>query len=123
MKMQINYGLNEIKTLRFWRAVLAELFGTMFFILSLCLVVQLRPGEVDLSARVLRIGFGVGLTITSVGIMIGHVSGAHLNPAVSLGALLSGRINLLQGFCYIPAQVVGGENSFERPWSFFSSFL
>jgi len=39
--------------------------------------------------------------------MIGHVSGGHLNPAVSLGAIFAGRISVIQGLFYIPAQMVG----------------
>ena len=41
--------------------------------------------------------------------MIGHVSGGHLNPAVSLGAIVAGRISVFKGLVYMPAQVVGGE--------------
>jgi len=101
-------GIEEFATLKFWRAVLAECFGMMFFLLSVCLVALSwgNAGNAN-SANHVEIGLGIGLTITSVATMIGHVSGGHLNPAVSLGLALSGRCSILRGLFYIPAQMIG----------------
>jgi len=126
--VDINWGVDDIKTLKFWRAVLAECFGMIIFLLSVSLVAQpwnntvtegrvsqtgvltnkTRTIPVDPSANNVEIGLGIGLSITTAAVMIGHVSGGHLNPAVSLGAILAGRITVLQGLFYVPAQMIGG---------------
>ena len=62
----------------------------------------------NVSANNVEIGIGVGLAITSLAIMIGHVSGGHLNPAVTVGMIVGGRISIIQGLLYIVAQVLGG---------------
>jgi len=120
--VEIKLGLEDFKTLKFWRAVLAEFFGMVIFLLSVSLVAQpwsneystvngteiINKGSVDSSANHIEIGLGIGLSITTCAVMIGHVSGGHLNPAVSLGAIFAGRISVFQGLFYIPAQMVGG---------------
>jgi len=120
---EINWGIQDFKTLKFWRAILAECFGMIIFLLSVSLVAQpwnatevtvqnnsttTRVIPVDSSANNVEIGLGIGLSITTAAVMIGHVSGGHLNPAVSLGAILANRISVFQGLFYIPAQMVGG---------------
>lgn len=106
----INTGFQDVGKLKFWKACFAELFGTMFFLLGTCLVCLpwSHGANNDRSSDNLEIGLGIGLSITTSAIMIGHVSGGHLNPAVSLGCIFAGRISVLQGLLYIPSQVVGG---------------
>jgi len=122
--MEIKWGFEDFKTLKFWRAILAECFGMIIFLLSVSLVAQpwnktetiqgtgnsttTRTIPVDPSANNVEIGLGIGLSITTAAVMVGHVSGGHLNPAVSLGAVFAGRISVFQGLFYIPAQMVGG---------------
>jgi len=80
----------------------------MFFLLSVCLVALSwgnAPGSA--SANHVEIGMGIGLSITSVATMIGHVSGGHLNPAVTLGCVFAGRCSIFRGLFYIPAQMIG----------------
>jgi MIP family channel proteins len=104
--VEINTGLDDVKTLKFWRAILAEFFGTMLFLI--CVTTVCQPwGKPDPSANHMEIGIGIGLAIATVAMIVGHVSGGHLNPAVSLGMVLAGRISVLQGLLYIPAQLVG----------------
>jgi len=105
--MEINFGIDDVKTLKFWRAILAEFFGTTFFLLCVTTVCQ-DWGTVDPSANHMEIGIGIGLAIATTAMMVGHVSGGHLNPAVTLGMIFGGRISVLQGLLYIPAQMVGG---------------
>jgi len=106
--MEIDFGVDQIKTLKFWRAILAEFFGTTIFLLCVTTVCQPWSSGVDASANHIEIGIGIGLAISTIAMMIGHVSGGHLNPAVTLGMIFGGRISVLQGLLYIPAQLVGG---------------
>jgi MIP family channel proteins len=122
--VEINWGIQDAKTLKFWRAILAECFGMIIFLLSVSLVAQpwnldthtVEIGNrsvttkipVDPSANHVEIGLGIGLSITTAAVMIGHISGGHLNPAVTLGCIFAGRISVFQGLFYIPAQMVGG---------------
>ena len=108
--MKIKLGIEEIATFNFWRAVAAEFLGCLLFLLAVTLVaLQWSSDErVDVSANNIEIGIGIGLSITSLATAFGHVSGGHLNPAVSFGMILLGRVSILRGIMYIIAQLVGG---------------
>ena len=110
--MKIKLGIEEITTFNFWRAVAAEFLGCLLFLLAVTLVaLQWSSDEndkVDVSANNIEIGIGIGLSITSLATAFGHVSGGHLNPAVSFGTILLGRVSILRGIMYIIAQLVGG---------------
>ena len=82
---------------------IAELFGTLVLVLVGC-------GTVVFSAKYvgpIGIGLGFGLALTAMIYAIGPVSGAHVNPAVTLGALTSGRISLKDAIGYIIFQFIG----------------
>uniref|UniRef100_H2UCK5 Aquaporin 1a (Colton blood group), tandem duplicate 2 n=1 Tax=Takifugu rubripes TaxID=31033 RepID=H2UCK5_TAKRU len=82
----------EIKRWTFWRAVLAEFLGMLLFIFfALCAII----GKDGSSA------------IATLAQTFGHISGAHLNPAVTLGLLVSCQISVLRCVCYILAQMLG----------------
>lgn len=106
--MKIKVGIDEIATVNFWRAVAAEFLGCLLFLLAVTLVALKWNTEVDVSANNIEIGIGIGLSITSLATAFGHVSGGHLNPAVSFGMILLGRVSILRGIVYIIAQLVGG---------------
>lgn len=109
--MKIKVGIDEIATVNFWRAVAAEFLGCLLFLLAVTLVALKwihTPEKVDVSANNIEIGIGIGLSITSLATAFGHVSGGHLNPAVSFGMILLGRVSILRGIVYIIAQLVGG---------------
>lgn len=110
--MKIKLGIEEITTFNFWRAVAAEFLGCLLFLLAVTLVALQwssdENGKVDVSANNIEIGIGIGLSITSLATAFGHVSGGHLNPAVSFGMILLGRVSVLRGIMYIIAQLVGG---------------
>jgi len=104
----IDLGFDRIKSKDFWRAIFAEFFGCILFLLCVTSV-ALSWGNTsgNISANNVEIGIGIGLAIASLAQAVGHVSGGHLNPAVSLGMIVGGRINVLQGILYIVAQSIG----------------
>jgi len=104
--VDINIGLDEIKTKGLWRAVIAEFLGTALFLLGTT-VVCLASGTSGAATNI-AIGIGIGLSITNSIIMVGHVSGGHLNPAVSFAMTVAGKVSILRGLLYIIAQLVGG---------------
>jgi len=107
--MNMELGHRQICTLNFWRAIAAEFFGMTFFLLIVTTVALPQGNSAgNVSANHLEIGLGIGLAIASLAIMIGHVSGGHLNPAVTVGMIFGGKISVIQGLLYIVAQCVGG---------------
>ena len=82
----------------------AELIGTFALIFFGCGTVIFMVEQVGL----LGVAFAFGLTVTAMAYSIGHISGAHLNPAVSLGMLVAGRMTAGQFAGYAIAQVAGG---------------
>jgi len=105
--MGFSIGVEELKTKNLWIAVLAEFHGCMLFLI--CVVsVALGWGSSDVSANNVEIGIGIGLAIASLAQAFGHVSGGHLNPAVTLGTVIAGRISVLRGLLYVIGQVLGG---------------
>ena len=55
-----------------------------------------------------RIAFAFGVTVATMAQSIGHISGCHINPAVTCGLLFGRKIGLINAFLYIIAQCVGG---------------
>ena len=90
------------------KRALAECIGTFWLVFGGC-------GSAVLSAKFPQLGIGFlgvalafGLTVLTMAYAIGHISGCHLNPAVSFGLAAGGRFRVAELFPYITAQVVGG---------------
>lgn len=81
--------------------MLAEGFGTFVLVLGGCGTALF--GHVGF----LGVAIAFGLTVIAMAYCIGHVSGAHLNPAVSFGVFVNGRMSFKDMLCYWAAQVVG----------------
>ena len=79
----------------------AEFFGTAVLVLGGCGTALF--GHVGF----LGVALAFGLTIVAAAYGIGHISGAHLNPAVSLGVFVNGRMSAKEMFCYWCAQILG----------------
>uniref|UniRef100_UPI0037E94891 aquaporin FA-CHIP-like n=1 Tax=Semicossyphus pulcher TaxID=241346 RepID=UPI0037E94891 len=97
--------MREIKSWAFWRAVAAELVGMFLFIFIGLSAIVGRP-ERDV-AQELKVSLAFALAIATLAQSLGHVSGAHLNPAVTLGLLVSCQISALRCVCYTLAQMLG----------------
>ena len=89
----------------FTRAV-TELFGTYWLVLGGCGSAVLAASS-PLGIGVLGVALAFGLTVLTMAFAIGHISGCHLNPAVSVGLCVGGRFPARELPAYIIAQVIG----------------
>ena len=87
---------------------IAEFVGTLWLVLGGCGSAVLAAGFPDVGIGLLGVSLAFGLTVLTMAFAIGHVSGCHLNPAVSVGLCLGGRFSAGQLAPYIGAQVLGG---------------
>lgn len=96
------------------RAMAAELFGTFWLVLGGCgsavLAAFYGTGDngTSLGLGFIGVSLAFGLTVLSAAYAVGHVSGGHFNPAVTIGLLVGGRFPVARVPGYIVAQVIGG---------------
>lgn len=86
----------------------AEFLGTFWLVLGGCGSAVLAAAFPEVGIGLLGVSFAFGLTVLTMAFAIGHISGCHLNPAVSVGLWAGGRFPASQLLPYIAAQVVGG---------------
>ena len=85
---------------------LAEMVGTMVLVLMGCgVAVSLNCG-ID-TASVVGTAFAFGLAVVAMAYTIGGISGCHINPAITLGCMLTGRMDAKEGCMYMIFQVIG----------------
>ncbi|HHI4971199.1 TPA: aquaporin Z [Vibrio parahaemolyticus] len=87
---------------------LAEAFGTFWLVLGGCGSAVLAAGFPDVAIGLLGVALAFGLTVLTMAFAIGHISGCHLNPAVTVGLWAGGRFDTKDVAPYIIAQVIGG---------------
>lgn len=85
----------------------AEFFGTFWLVLGGCGSAVLAAAFPDVGIGLLGVSFAFGLTVLTMAFAIGHISGCHLNPAVSVGLWAGGRFPANQLLPYIISQVLG----------------
>lgn len=86
---------------------IAELFGTFWLVLGGCGSAVLAATFPDVGIGLLGVSLAFGLTVLTMAYAIGHISGCHLNPAVSIGLWAGGRFEAKELFPYITSQVIG----------------
>ncbi|MCB0184622.1 MAG: aquaporin, partial [Caldilineaceae bacterium] len=86
----------------------AEFIGTFWLVLAGCGSAVLAAGIPNIGIGLLGVSLAFGLTVLTMAYAIGHVSGCHLNPAVTLGLVAGGRHPSSEALPYIVAQVIGG---------------
>ena len=90
------------------RKLVAEFIGTFWLVLGGCGSAVLAAGFPELGIGFVGVSLAFGLTVLTMAYAIGHISGCHLNPAVSFGLWTSGRFATKELVPYIIAQVLGG---------------
>jgi aquaporin Z len=89
------------------RRVIAEFFGTLWLVLGGCGAAVLAAGFPNLGIGFLGVAFAFGLTVLTMAYAVGHISGGHFNPAVTVGLWSAGRCPSRYVIPYIIAQVIG----------------
>src|SRR5258705_2341074 len=86
----------------------AEFIGTFWLVFGGCGSAVLAAAFPGVGIGLLGVSLAFGLTVLTMAFAIGHVSGCHLNPAVSLGLCIGGRFPARDLPPYVAAQVLGG---------------
>ena len=89
------------------KAPIAEFVGTFWLVLGGCGSAVLAAGFPEVGIGLVGVSIAFGLTVLTMAYAIGHISGCHLNPAVSVGLWAAGRFEARQLPAYIIAQVLG----------------
>lgn len=93
---------------KIWRMLAAEFLGTFFLVLIGCGTIMFVNKEV----LVVQVALTFGFIIFAMAQSIGHVSGCHINPAVTLSFLIVGNCSILRSICYIIMQCAGAVAGF-----------
>ena len=98
-----------------WKRGAAEFIGTFWLVFGGCgsavlaavFGAKLEGTPIDIGINLLGVSFAFGLTVLTMAYAIGHISGCHLNPAVSVGLVAGGRFPAKELVPYVVAQVLG----------------
>ncbi len=90
------------------RKLFAEFIGTFWLVLGGCGSAVLAASYPTLGIGFVGVSLSFGLTVLTMAYAIGHISGCHLNPAVTIGLAVAGRIEKKEIISYIISQVLGG---------------
>ncbi len=85
----------------------AEFIGTFWLVLGGCGSAVIAAGYPELGIGFVGVSLAFGLTVLTMAYAIGHISGCHLNPAVSVGLAVAGRFKFSELPAYIIAQILG----------------
>ncbi|WP_343123379.1 aquaporin Z [Verrucomicrobium sp. BvORR106] len=90
------------------KKAIVEFLGTFWLVLGGCGSAVLAAAFPEVGIGLVGVSFAFGLTVLTMAYSIGHISGCHLNPAVSIGLLVGGRFPAKDLIPYVVAQVAGG---------------
>ena len=90
------------------RALLAEAIGTFVLVASICGAAMISFDGTVSGAGLIGIAMSAGLAFAAMGFALGPVSGAHFNPAITLGLLVAGRFKASRVAPYLLVQTIGG---------------
>nr|QKE23101.1 aquaporin 14 [Brotula barbata] len=97
----------ELRSRQFWRAILAELLGTLLLVSAVLGASVPGPGPGEAPGGPLYPAVAVGAVIVALGHCFGEISGAQVNPSVTLSLMATRRIDVLRALLYVAAQCVG----------------
>ncbi|HNY66519.1 MAG TPA: aquaporin Z [Deltaproteobacteria bacterium] len=90
------------------KKLVAELIGTFWLVLGGCGSAVLAAAFPDVGIGLLGVSLAFGLTVLTMAFAIGHISGCHLNPAITCGLVAAGRHPAKELVPYVVVQVIGG---------------
>ena len=90
------------------KKITAEFIGTFWLVLGGCGSAVLAAAFPQVGIGLVGVSLAFGLTVLTIAYSLGHISGAHLNPAVSIGLWMGGRFSAKELLPYILAQILGG---------------
>jgi len=85
----------------------AEFFGTLVLVLMGCGSAVIAGANGTTGVGILGIAFAFGLSVVAMAYAIGHISGCHINPAISIGMVIAGRMPAKEAGIYIIGQILG----------------
>ncbi len=91
-----------------WKRSFAELIGTFWLVFGGCGSAVLAAAFPSLGIGFVGVALAFGLTVLTMAFAIGHISGCHLNPAVSVGLVVAKRFSVADLPAYVIAQLLGG---------------
>ena len=115
-------NLKDIKSVNLWKSCAAEFLGTMCLVFFGCgtatnqqrsfldfnsVINTTGDGLIALPPSYVHISFSFGLIVGTIVWCIAHVSGGHINPAVTIGCLVSRKISIVRAILYVVAQMLG----------------
>ena len=103
------------------RRVTAEFFGTFWLVFGGCGAAVLAAGFPNLGIAFVGVSLAFGLTVLTMAYAVGHISGGHFNPAVTIGLWSAGRCAITDVVPYILAQVIGAIAAASVLWLIASS--
>jgi aquaporin Z len=86
----------------------AEFIGTLVLVLMGCGSAVIAGANGTTGVGLLGISFAFGLSVVAMAYAIGHISGCHINPAITIGMVVAGRMKTGEAIYYIVAQILGG---------------
>jgi len=89
------------------KKIVAEFIGTLWLVLGGCGSAVLAAAYPELGIGFVGVAVAFGLTVVTMAYAVGHISGCHLNPAVSIGLWIGGRFDKKELLPYITAQILG----------------
>lgn len=100
--MPRNSNVSDLQSAKFWVALLAEFIGTQLLVTVGCGACASHP-----TRSIVQISLAFGLSVGTVVWAIAHISGGHINPAVTLGFLVTRKISIVRAIFYIISQCLG----------------
>lgn len=90
------------------KKLFAEFFGTFWLVFGGCGSAVLAAAYPELGIGFAGVALAFGFTVLTMAYAVGHISGGHFNPAVTLGLVAGGRFSAKEALPYIASQVIGG---------------
>lgn len=98
----------EIRTIEFWKSVICECLASFIYVFIVCGAAAGAGAGASLSSVMLATALSAGFTMATLNQCFGHISGAHVNPAVSIAMGITKNITMLRTGMFVIAQCGGG---------------